>query len=282
MNQASPTDGSTQRTMSTDPIRVLFSGAQGRMGRALLPGLRAAEGIEVVAETGAGDDLVVLIADTRAQVVVDFSVPAAALANARKILTAGAQGVIGTTGFRPSDLDTLDAEAQSAGVGLLVAPNFSVGMLLLQRFAVEAMKWLPRAEITETHHEAKVDSPSGTALHTARLLGQAGALAGPSPQGDGRGLEVDGVQVHSRRLPGLHARQEVHLAGDAETLTLSHEALSRDCYLPGVLAGIRAMPGRVGLLRGLETLLFAPAGEASSGVFAAGAARKSADSEEVD
>lgn len=244
--------------MSKDPIRVLFSGATGRMGRALLPGLRAAEGIEVVAETGAEDDLVVIVADTRAEVVVDFSVPAAAVGNARKILSAGAQGVIGTTGFRAADLDALAAEARDAGVGLLVAPNFSVGMLLLQRFAVDAMAWLPRVEITETHHEAKVDSPSGTALHTARLLAEAGAVGGPAPHGEGRGLDVDGVQVHSRRLPGIHARQEIHLAGAAETLTLSHDALSRDCYLPGVLAGIRAMPGRVGLLRGLETILFAP------------------------
>ena len=233
------------------------------MGQALLPGLRLAEGIEVVAETDAGDDLVVVVADTRAEVVVDFTLPEVAVANARKILSAGAQGVIGTTGFRPSDLDALDAEARSAGLGLLVAPNFSVGMLLLQRFAAEAMTWLPRAEITETHHEGKVDSPSGTALHTARMLGQAGAQAGPTPEGAGRGLDVEGVQVHSRRLPGIHARQEVHLAGSAEALTISHEALSRDCYLPGVIAGIQAMPGRVGLLRGLETLLFASPGEST-------------------
>jgi 4-hydroxy-tetrahydrodipicolinate reductase len=242
--------------VSAEVIRVLFSGARGRMGQALLPGLREAEGIEVVAETDVDDDLLVVVADTRADVVVDFSVPKTAVSNARTILHAGAQGVIGTTGFTPADLDALDKEAVQAGLGLLIAPNFSLGMLLLQRFATEAMAWLPRAEITETHHEGKVDSPSGTALHTARLLSAAGARPGPHPAGDGRGLDVGGVQVHSRRLPGIHARQEVHLAGLAETLTLSHDALSRDCYLPGVLAGIRAMPGRVGLLRGLETLIF--------------------------
>ena len=242
--------------MSAEAIRVLFSGAKGRMGQALLPGLRGADGIEVVAETDVDDDLVVVVADARAEIVVDFTTPTSALSNARSILTAGAQGVIGTTGFTPADLDALDAEAREAGLGLLVAPNFSVGMLLLQRFAQEAMAWLPRVEITETHHEGKADSPSGTALHTARLLAEAGAQPGPHPDGPGRGLAVEGVQVHSRRLPGIHARQEVHLAGAAEALTISHDALSRDCYLPGVLAAVRAMPGRVGLLRGLETLLF--------------------------
>ncbi len=145
-----------------------------------------------------------------------------------------------------------------------MAPNFSVGILLMQRFAEEAMRWFPRVEITETHHEGKLDSPSGTALHTARLLAAAGATPGPSSDGEGRGLSVEGVQVHSRRLPGIHARQEVHLAGSSESLTLAHDALSRDCYLAGVVAAIRAMTGRVGLLRGLETILFAEPSAAGS------------------
>ena len=254
--------------MSDEPIRVVFSGAQGRMGRALVPGLHAAEGLDLVAETDVDDDLLVVVADTRAQVVVDFTTPHVAVENARRILQAGAQGVIGTTGFTPEDLDALDDEATRAGLGLLVAPNFSVGILLMQRWAQEAMRWFPRVEITETHHEGKLDSPSGTALHTARLLAAAGATPGPAGDGDGRGLDVEGVQVHSRRLPGIHARQEVHLAGAAEAMTLSHDALSRDCYLAGVVTAIRAMPGRVGLLRGLETILFAEASDGPDGAAA--------------
>lgn len=121
-------------------IRVVFSGAKGRMGVALLPGLHAAEGIEVVAETDAGDDLVAAVRASSAQVVIDFTTPAAALANARLILAAGAHGVIGTTGFLPEDLDALDREAREAGRGLLIAPNFSLGMILLQRFAEEAVR----------------------------------------------------------------------------------------------------------------------------------------------
>jgi len=237
-------------------ISVIFSGAAGRMGQALLPGLRAAEGIEVVGETDRDDDLAAAIEGAEAQVVVDFTTPAAALPNARTILRSGVHGVIGTTGFSAHDLDQLQDEAQVAGCGLLIAPNFSLGMILLQRFAEESVRWFPRVEITETHHEAKVDAPSGTALRTAERVARAGAARGPLSQAPSRGLDVEGVRVHSRRLPGIHAQQEVHLAGAHEALTLSHQALSRACYLAGVIAGIRAVPERRGLLRGLESVLF--------------------------
>ncbi len=237
-------------------IRVLFSGAKGRMGQALLPGLRAAEGIDVVAETDVDDDLAAAIRDSRADVVVDFTAPAAAMPNARAILAAGAAGVIGTTGFSAADLDALEAQATAAGRGLLIAPNFSLGMILLQRFAEEAVKHFPRVEIVETHHEGKLDAPSGTAVRTAERLAAAGAATGPASSDVARGSDVDGVRVHSRRLPGIQAQQDVVFAADAETLTLSHHALARDCYLAGVIAAVRGMPGRVGLLRGLEPILF--------------------------
>ena len=237
-------------------IRVVFSGARGRMGRALLPGLRSTAGVVVVAETDLGDDLGAVVHEERADVVIDFTTPTAAMPNARRILAAGAQGVIGTTGFSAADLEALATEAQAAGRGLLVAPNFSLGMILLQRFAEEAARFFPRAEITETHHEGKLDAPSGSAQRTAERLAAAGARGGPPSSDRARGEDVEGVRVHSRRLPGIQAHQEVLFAGDAETLTLTHHALARDCYLPGVLAALRAMPGRVGLLRGLEAILF--------------------------
>ncbi len=237
-------------------IRVVLAGSEGRMGSALLPGLREAEGIEVVATVDAEDDLAATIAAADADVVVDFTTPQAALPNARLILEGGVQGVIGTTGFSQDDLDALDLEARNAGRGLLIAPNFSLGMILLQRFAEEAARWFPRVEITETHHEGKLDAPSGTAQRTAERLAAAGAQAGPAGEDVARGVDVDGVRVHSRRLPGIQAMQEVAFAAEAETLTLEHHALSRDCYLAGVVAGIRAIPGRVGVLRGLEAVLF--------------------------
>ncbi|MDA1194899.1 MAG: 4-hydroxy-tetrahydrodipicolinate reductase, partial [Planctomycetota bacterium] len=160
-------------------IRIVFSGAQGRMGRALLPGLRANPALEVVGETDLGDDLEATVRAAEAQVVVDFTTPESAVANARAILAAGVQGVIGTTGFSAADLDALETEARSSGRGLLIAPNFSLGMILLQRFAAEAARWFPRAEIVETHHEGKLDAPSGTALRTAERMAAAGAEAGP-------------------------------------------------------------------------------------------------------
>jgi 4-hydroxy-tetrahydrodipicolinate reductase len=247
----------TLRGRKQDPareIRVQFSGARGRMGVALLPGLKAAPGIRVVAETDLGDDLVRAAKESRAEVVVDFTAPAAAVENARKILAAGAHGVIGTTGFTAGDLDRLDREAREAGRALLIAPNFSLGILFLDRFAEELVKRFPRVEVVETHHEGKKDSPSGTALRTAERLAARGAEAPPPGPDSGRGVAVGGVRVHSLRLPGVLARQEIHLGAPGETLVLRHEAHSRECYLPGVLLGIRGVVGRVGVLRGLESV----------------------------
>lgn len=241
---------------ASEPIRIVFSGALGRMGQALVPTLDAADGLTVVAQVDAGDDLVAAIRDTDAQVVVDFTAPAAAMANARAIMAAGAQGVIGTTGYSKSDLDLLDAEAREAGRGLLIAPNFSLGMVLLQRFAESAVAHIPRVEIIETHHEGKLDAPSGTAVRTAERLAAAGAAAGPASDDAARGMDVDGVRVHSMRLAGVEARQEVHFAAPGEALVLRHDAFSRQCYAPGIIMAIRAMPGRVGLIRGLDPILF--------------------------
>lgn len=238
------------------PIRVVFSGAKGRMGQALLPGLKAAPGIDVVAEIDRGDDLAAAVRAQHAGVVVDFTTPQAALPNARAILAAGAQGVIGTTGFSTADLDALEREARAAGRGLLVAPNFALGMVLLQRFAIELVRHYPRVEVIEAHHDGKRDAPSGTAQRTAERLAAAGGRGAPGPGHEAaRGHDVQGVRVHSLRLPGVVARQEVVYGAPGEHIVLKHEALSRECYLPGVLLGVRAMPGRVGLLRGLDALL---------------------------
>lgn len=239
-----------------DGIRVVFSGAAGRMGRALTPGIAAADGMALVGQVEKGDDLVAVARAARADVVVDFTEPASAVSNARAILAVPAHGVVGTTGFTVADLDRLDEEARQAGRGLVIAPNFALGMVLLQRFAVEAARHLAVAEIVETHHPAKLDAPSGTALDTARRVARAGAGAGREGEEPSRGLDVDGVRVHSLRLPGVSARQEVHFGGSGETLVLRHDAAGRDCYLPGVLAAIRAVGGTVGLLRGLEDVLF--------------------------
>lgn len=237
-------------------VRTALSGWKGRMGQVLGPGLERAEGVELVARVEVGDDLVATCRAARVEVVVDFTTPAAAAANARRILEAGCHGVVGTTGFTAADLDDLDARARRAGRGLLVAPNFAIGVLLMQRFAVEAARYFPRVEIVEAHHDGKADAPSGTALRTADLLAAARAGGGP-PDGlpGARGHERAGVHVHSLRLPGLVAHQDVVFGGPGEVLTIRHDAMSRECYLPGVVLAVRTIGARVGLVRGLEAML---------------------------
>lgn len=239
------------------PTRVLVAGARGRMGRVVCAAVRTAPDLELVGEVDLGDDLGSAIRAAQARVVVDFTTPAAVAANVEAIVDAKAQGVIGTTGIPPARMDEFAAWAAQAGCGLLIAPNFALGMVLLQRFARAAARHLSRVEIVESHHEAKLDAPSGTALATAHALGAAGARPGPHSGHPARGVDVAGVQVHSLRLPGLHASMEVRLGAEHETLRLAHDALSRECYVPGVLLAIRAMAdGRAGLVRGLEPLLF--------------------------
>lgn len=240
-------------------IRTVLAGARGRMGRVIGPGLASAAGIELVAEVEVGDDLAAACRAARAEVVVDFTTPSSAARNAEAALAAGCHGVVGTTGLTEDDLERLHARAREVGRGLLVAPNFALGVLLMQRFAVEAVKWLPRVEIVEQHHDGKLDAPSGTALRTADLLAKAGAAPGPArgagDDGPSRGSVLGGVRIHSVRLPGLLAHQDVVFGGPGEVLTLRHDALSRECYLPGVVEAVRRIGERVGLVRGLETLL---------------------------
>jgi 4-hydroxy-tetrahydrodipicolinate reductase len=246
--------------VSVEKIRVALSGAAGRMGRVVGPALEAAPDVALVARIEADDDLLASARASGAEVVVDFTTPTAAASNARKILEAGCHGVIGTTGLTLADLDDLGARAVRAKRGLLIAPNFAVGALLLQRFAAEAARHFPRAEVVEYHHDGKADAPSGTALRTAEAIGAArgaaGAAPAPSDRDASRGGLHHGVRVHAVRLPGLVAHQEVLFGGTGELVTLRHDALSRECYVPGVLAGVRGIRGRVGLVRGLEAILW--------------------------
>jgi 4-hydroxy-tetrahydrodipicolinate reductase len=236
--------------------RLVFAGADGRMGRALLPLLEADPTIEIVARVEWQDDLRAAVQRTGAAYVLDFTTPEAVAANARALLEGGAHGIIGTTGLAAAERPALDALARARGRALLVAPNLSITMVLLQQMAERLVPWLPRVEVIESHHEGKRDAPSGTSRRTAERLAAAGALPGPTT-GDAtpRGLDVGGVRVHSLRLPGIHARQEVRLASEHEGVTLVHEAFSRACYLGGIRAALAGLPGRVGLLEGLEAVL---------------------------
>ena len=249
----------TRRTPPSGTRRVLFVGANGRMGQALLPGIESQPDIDVVARVDLGDDLDRAIQESTPQIVVDFTAPNAVNDNMATALRNNCHAVIGTSGVTDDFLAQVGAQAQAKELGILVAPNFSLGMILMQRFAREAAHYFPRAEIIERHHEGKVDAPSGTALHTAAQMSGHGSEA-PRDAGQSqalaRGLSADAIQIHSVRLPGIHASQDVVFGNAYEGLTLHHGALDRRCYLAGVLLGIRHIADHVGLIHGLEHLLF--------------------------
>lgn len=201
-----------------------------------------------------------------ARVAVDLSVPAVVKSNIAAILAAGVAGVVGTTGLTESDLSELDEAAKSANVPLLIAPNFAIGAILMMRFATEAAKYFDSAEIIERHHDKKLDAPSGTAFKTALAMREARGedferIGGDSAKENSsaigaRGGEIGGVSIHAVRLPGYLAHQEVVFGMAGQTLTIRHDAISRECYMPGVLRAIKTvwdLP--VGLTFGLEAVL---------------------------
>jgi 4-hydroxy-tetrahydrodipicolinate reductase len=240
---------------------VAVIGARGRMGRTVCATVEATEDLDLVAEIDLGDDV---DAVARADVAVVFSVPAVALDHVLVCIRRGVHAVVGTTGWTPERLDAVrDALKGAPGVGVLVAPNFALGAVLLMRFAAMAAPHYESVEVIELHHPDKVDAPSGTAQHTARLIAQARREAGAGPVPDAtttglegaRGADVDGVKVHAVRLRGLVAHEEVLLGGPGEQLTLRHDSFDRASFMPGVLLGIRRIAGRPGLTVGLEHLL---------------------------
>jgi 4-hydroxy-tetrahydrodipicolinate reductase len=242
-------------------IKVGVLGARGRVGSEVCRAVEAADDTELVAAVDAGDPLDPL-AD--ADVVVDFTHPDVVMDNLRWCLDHGLHCVVGTTGFDDARLAHLrEALAGAPGVGVLVAPNFSIGAVLMMRFAAAAAPFYESVEIVELHHPDKADAPSGTSRRTAELVAAArrGAGRGPVPDATSTGLEgargadVDGIHVHSVRSRGLVAHQEVLLGGPGETLTIRHDSIDRASFTPGVLAAVRAVGGRPGLTVGLEHVL---------------------------
>ncbi|MDQ1746103.1 MAG: 4-hydroxy-tetrahydrodipicolinate reductase [Frankiaceae bacterium] len=236
-------------------IRVGVIGAQGRMGTEVCRAVEAAEDMELVARLDEGYDYAQL---TGMQVAVDFTTPTAVMGNVKAALDMGVHVVVGTTGFDDAKLGQVrEWLSGHPGLGALVAPNFGIAAVLMMRFAATAAPYFDSVEIVELHHPNKVDAPSGTARRTAEMI--AAARAGrPSPDAttdalDGaRGSDVHGVRVHAVRLAGLVAHQEVLLGGHGETLTLRHDSLSRESFMPGVLLGVRWVTEHPGLTVGLE------------------------------
>ena len=224
-------------------IRVAVSGAAGRMGEAVCAAVEDAGDMELVgrADPVLGSSLEEVLPD--AEVVVDFTRPDTALGNALACLRAGVHVVIGTTGFDPAPLAQAQASDGSSSANVLIAPNFAIGAVLMMRFAAEAARHMEKAEIVELHHDGKLDAPSGTAALTAQLM--AAASGKPEPP------------IHSVRLPGLVAHQEVILGDLGQTLTIRHDSISRESFMPGVLLAVRRVPTlEQPLVIGLEQLLF--------------------------
>lgn len=241
--------------------RVAVIGAQGRMGQQVCAAVEAAGDLELGPRLDVGHDIEQVAG---ADVAVVFSVPDAALDHVRTCVRLGVHAVVGTTGWTQESLDVVRRDLEAVeGVGVLVAPNFTLGAVLLMKFATVAARHFESVEIVELHHPDKVDAPSGTAQRTAELVAGARRDAGCAPVPDAtvtevpgaRGAEVDGIRVHAVRLRGLMAHQEVLLGGAGEQLTLRHDSFDRACYMPGVLLGIRTVASRPGLTVGLEHYL---------------------------
>ncbi len=236
-------------------------GAAGRMGSAVCAAVEATDDLELVGRFDVGDELGDLAG---AQVVVEFSVPSASLANVRHCVGRGMHVVVGTTGWDDDRLAQLrDTLHEQPAVGVLIAPNFAIGAVLMMRFAEQAARFYESVEVVELHHPDKVDAPSGTAARTASLIAAARRAAGlgavPDATSSGlegaRGADVEGVRVHSVRLRGLVAHQEVLLGGVGEQLSIRHDSYDRASFMPGVLAAVRAVSRRPGLTVGLEHVL---------------------------
>ncbi|HKF78919.1 MAG TPA: 4-hydroxy-tetrahydrodipicolinate reductase [Candidatus Dormibacteraeota bacterium] len=242
-------------------IRVALAGHRGRTGSALVPAMSAAPGIEYVGGVGRGDDLAAFLREARPDVLVDFTHPSVAGDNALAAVAAGAVPVVGTSGLADDTVDRLEAACGLAGLGGIVAPNFAIGAVLMMHLADLAAPFFDAVEVIEMHHAAKADAPSGTALATARRLAASRGTAFAHRQPEKitlphtRGGVEGGVAVHSVRLPGVVADQEVLFGLAGQTLSIVHRTTGRDCYAPGVLLAVRRLVAEPRFYRGLDVLL---------------------------
>lgn len=245
----------------SETIKVAVIGAGGRMGSEAVKAVEAANDMELVGQYDAGDDLGDL---GGADVAIELTVPDASPGNLAHCISQGVSAVVGTTGWTEQKLNTLRSQLDSApNVGILIAPNFSIGALLMMKFAREAAKFYESVEVVEIHHPNKVDAPSGTAAHTARAIAEGrreGGLgdvpdATESDPDGARGARVDGIPVHAIRMRGRVAHQEVQFGAEGEALTIRHDSFERVSFMPGVLTGVRNVVAAPGLTVGLENFL---------------------------
>lgn len=262
-------------------IRVAVSGANGKMGREVVRAVYQEEGLTLVGAinrslvgqdigeiTGLGkigvevtEDLAQTISDVRPDVVVDFTFPGVVFENSKTILSHGVHAVVGTTGLIEPQLKELNELAKEKGVAVLIAPNFALGAILMMKFAQMAAKYLPHVEIIEYHHDGKLDSPSGTAIKTAQLINEVRDALPPDKReffekvANARGANLNGVRLHSVRLPGMVANQEVIFGGQGQFLTIRHDSVNRESFMPGVVMAVKEIIKMQGLIYGLENIM---------------------------
>jgi 4-hydroxy-tetrahydrodipicolinate reductase len=241
-------------------MRVGVLGAKGKVGSTMVAAVQAADDLTLSAEVDAGDPLS-LLTDGGTEAVIDFTHPDVVMDNLKFLVDNGIHAVVGTTGFTAERIDQVTSWLADKSTGVLIAPNFAIGAVLSMHFAKQAAPFFDSAEVIELHHPHKADAPSGTAARTAKLISESRKGLAPNPDATSsslpgaRGADVDGIPVHSVRLAGLVAHQEILFGTEGETLTIRHDSLDRTSFVPGVLLAVRRIKERPGLTVGLETLL---------------------------
>lgn len=248
----------------TGTIRVTVAGANGRMGQEVVKMLATDEQLVYVGPIdtrGHDDEIAGQFRQLQADVMVDFTTPHNVYRNMELALQNGVRPVVGTTGLTPDQMEDLSRRFRDAGLGAIIAPNFAIGAILCMKFAAMAAKYMPHVEIIELHHDRKLDAPSGTALKTAELIAQARTqLQQGHPEetesiAGARGAIYDGFRIHSVRLPGMVAHQEVLFGATGQTLSIRHDSISRESFMPGVQMAIKAVMNLDQLVYGLEHLI---------------------------
>jgi 4-hydroxy-tetrahydrodipicolinate reductase len=243
----------------TMSIRVLVNGANGRMGQASIKAIMDEPGLILVGETVREDDLALAIKNSKAQVVVDFTNAEAVLKNTQIIIDAGVHPIIGTSGLLRDQINQFQAQCDKLKLGGIIAPNFSLGAVLMMKHAQEIAKYFPHVEIIEMHHDGKLDSPSGTALRTAEMLAETRSRTEPKTMREtipgARGAIHHEVPIHAIRLPGLVAHEQIIFGGVGETLTIRHDSIDRVSFMPGVCLACKEVMHLDKLVYGLEHIL---------------------------
>lgn len=242
-------------------ITVVVTGSKGRMGLEVIKAVQADSELDLVGQADLGDDLEGTLTQARPDVVVDFTVPGSRMDNFKTIISCGSRPVVGTTGYTPDEIAELSDLCREKGLGAFIAPNFAIGAILLMKFSALAAKYLEHAEIIELHHDQKEDYPSGTAVKTAQLMLAERERFNPDVNDKvanlegARGAEIGGLHIHSVRLPGLVAHQEVIFGALGQTLSIRHDSISRESFMPGVLMAVKKVMEIDSLVYGLENII---------------------------